>query len=357
MKLMRWVVTILALLLGYQLTYETLPLLLNFLNVSADQTIITVGTVIGGLFFAIIFYFISPVIFRRMVYFVDAVDIRFQKTPVQDIVVSIGGLISGLILANLLTIPLIKIPLIGPYLPVVTNVLLGYLGLMIAWKKRDELTSLLSLNRTRTGGKNAQMASIKIMDTSVIIDGRIADICSTGIIEGIIGIPIFVLQELQYIADSPDALRRNRGRRGLDVLNRMQKELGAQIKIFEKDFTDVTEVDSKLINLAQDLGATIITNDYNLNKVCRVQSIGVLNINELANAVKPVVLPGEEMTVLIIKDGKENNQGIAYLDDGTMIVVEGGRKFINEAVHVVVTSVLQTAAGRMIFTKMSEKAS
>lgn len=354
---MRWIIAIVALLIGYQLTFDALPTVLNFFNVTADKSTQNIITIFSSLIFAIIFFIITPYIFRRMVYYVDSVNIRFQKTPAQDIVVCIVGLVSGLILANLLTIPLVKIPFIGSYLPVVANVLLGYLGLMIAWRKRDELAILLALNKNRSTSKNAQMAAIKVLDTSVIIDGRIADICSTGIIEGTIGIPIFVLQELQYIADSADALRRNRGRRGLDVLNRMQKELGTQVKIFERDYPDITEVDSKLISLAQDLNATIITNDYNLNKVCRVQSVEVLNINELANSVKPVVLPGEEMSVLIIKDGKENSQGIGYLDDGTMIVVEGGRKFINEAVKVVVTSVLQTAAGRMIFTKLSEKAS
>ena len=184
-----------------------------------------------------------------------------------------------------------------------------------------------------------------------IIDGRIADVTKSGFLEGPLVIPNFVLQELRHIADSSDVLKRNRGRRGLDILNRIQKELDAEVVISDRDYDDVTEVDSKLLRLAQDLSGSILTNDYNLNKVAELQGVQVLNINELANAVKPVVLPGEEMLVRVIKDGKESGQGVAYLDDGTMIVVDGGRRHIGENVGVLVTSVLQTAAGRMIFAK------
>ena len=188
----------------------------------------------------------------------------------------------------------------------------------------------------------------------MIIDGRIFDICQTGFIEGPLIIPGFVLEELRHIADSSDSLKRNRGRRGLDVLNRIQKELNIPVETIEKDFEGVAEVDTKLLKLAQLLGGKVVTNDYNLNKIAEFQGVPVLNINELANAVKPVVLPGEEMSVQVIKDGKETGQGIAYLDDGTMIVVDGGRKFIGEIIDVIVTSVLQTAAGRMIFAKPKE---
>jgi len=189
------------------------------------------------------------------------------------------------------------------------------------------------------------------LDTSVIIDGRIADICKTGFVEGPLIIPQFVLEELQHIADSSDTLKRNRGRRGLDILNKIQKELDIEVIIYDKKIDDVEEVDSKLLKLAQMLKGKIITNDFNLNKVAEVQGIEVLNVNELANAVKPIVLPGEEMVVHVIKDGKEFNQGLAYLDDGTMIVVEGGKQYIGEKIDVIVTSVLQTSAGRMIFAK------
>jgi len=192
----------------------------------------------------------------------------------------------------------------------------------------------------------------KILDTSVIIDGRIADICETGFIEGTLIIPNFVLEELQHIADSSDNLKRNRGRRGLDILNRIQRDLGIKVEIYDaSSIGDGADVDTKLVLLAKALRGKIVTNDFNLNKVAELQGIAVLNVNELANAVKPVVLPGEEMEVHLIKDGKESGQGIGYLDDGTMIVVDGGKRHIGETIDVSVTSVLQTAAGRMIFAK------
>jgi uncharacterized protein YacL len=194
----------------------------------------------------------------------------------------------------------------------------------------------------------------KILDTSVIIDGRIADICDTGFLEGILVIPNFVLNELQMIADSADSIKRNRGRRGLDILNKMQKDQAIMVKISDVDFTDTNEVDAKLVKLAKIMNAKVITNDFNLNKVAEFHGVKVLNINQLSNSLKPVVLPGEEMVVMLIKEGKDMNQAIGYLDDGTMVVVENGRKRLNEEVHVIVTSVLQTTAGRMIFTRLKE---
>lgn len=191
----------------------------------------------------------------------------------------------------------------------------------------------------------------KLLDTSVIIDGRIADICQTAFLEGTLIIPMFVLEELQHIADSSDALKRNRGRRGLDVLNRLQKEIDVDVEMYDGDFEEIQEVDSKLVKLAKVMDGIVVTNDFNLNKVCEFQNVPVLNINDLANAVKPVVLPGEELVVQVIKDGKEQNQGVAYLDDGTMIVVEEGRNYIHQTIDVLITSVLQTSAGRMIFAK------
>lgn len=195
----------------------------------------------------------------------------------------------------------------------------------------------------------------KLLDTSVIIDGRIADISSTGFIEGVLVVPQFVLTELQHIADSSDTLKRTRGRRGLDILKKLQDERATTVQISEEDFEDIQEVDLKLVRLAKKMGAQILTNDFNLNKVCELHHVQVLNINDLANAVKPVVIPGEDMQVVVIKDGKEHNQGVAYLDDGTMIVVEGGRSFIGQSITVTVTSVLQTSAGRMIFAKPKDE--
>ena len=192
------------------------------------------------------------------------------------------------------------------------------------------------------------------LDTSVIIDGRILDICETGFIEGTLIIPNFVLDELRHISDSSDSLKRIRGRRGLDILNKIQKELPVETQIWEGDFPDIAEVDSKLLKLTQTLNGKVITNDYNLNKVAEVQGVPVLNINELSNAIKPVVVSGEEMEVEVVKDGKETSQGVGYLDDGTMIVIEDGKKYVGNIITVVVTSVLQTAAGRMIFAKTKE---
>jgi len=197
-------------------------------------------------------------------------------------------------------------------------------------------------------------ALLKLLDTSVIIDGRIADVCETGFLDGLLIIPRFVLHELQHIADSDDPLKRNRGRRGLDILNKIQQSKSIKVKIHEKDFPEIKEVDAKLVKLASFLNARIITNDFNLNKVAQLQGVKVLNLNELSNVVKPVVLPGEEMSVFVAKEGKDANQGIAYLDDGTMVVIEEGRSSMGKTINVVVTSVLQTTAGRMIFTKIKE---
>jgi uncharacterized protein YacL len=195
----------------------------------------------------------------------------------------------------------------------------------------------------------------KILDTSVIIDGRVADICETGFIEGIFIIPQFVLHELQHIADSPDSVKRTRGKRGLEILHRMQKSVDIEVRISEQDFPRIKEVDTKLVELAKRIDGKIITNDANLNKVAELQGVSVLNINALANALKPVVLPGEELNVYVLKEGKEPGQGVAYLDDGTMVVVENGRRFMGRSLDAIVTSVLQTTAGRMIFAKIKEE--
>ncbi|MFC4323865.1 PIN/TRAM domain-containing protein [Litchfieldia salsa] len=280
------------------------------------------------------------------------------KAPITDVIIGSLGLIFGLIVAFLIVIPLGKIQLVvvNTVIPIFVTLLLGYLGFQVGFKKRDELVSLLSINKSKKKGNEEEeieqeSKKLKILDTSVIIDGRIADICQTGFLEGTIVIPQFVLEELQHIADSSDVLKRNRGRRGLDILNRIQKELAIKVEIYEGDFEEIQEVDSKLVKLAKLTTGVVVTNDFNLNKVCELQNVAVLNINDLANAVKPVVLPGEEMKVQVIKDGKEHNQGIAYLDDGTMIVVEDGRDYIGKHIDVLVTSVLQTSAGRMIFAK------
>lgn len=283
---------------------------------------------------------------------------QLYKIPVQDIVGGAIGLIIGLFIANQFGSSVARIKYVGPYLSLTGSLFLGYMGLSLGVKKRDELLSFF-FALIRFAGKDKDKASksgankipCKILDTSVIIDGRISDICKTGFVEGTLVIPNFVLEELRHIADSSDLLKRNRGRRGLDILNKLRQEFDMMIEIVDKDYEDIAEVDSKLVKLAQEMKGYIVTNDFNLNKVAQLQGVLVLNINELANAVKPVVLPGEEMVVRVIKDGKEMGQGIGYLDDGTMIVVENGKKFMGQVIGVVVTSVLQTAAGRMIFAR------
>lgn len=304
---------------------------------------------------AIIFYLITFWAVDHVVNFIKWTEESIVKVPITDIIFGSLGLIFGLVVAFLIGYALntIEFPIFNTVAPIVLTLLFGYLGFQIGFKKRDELLTLFTSKKKKVNEDEVEIEAnkLKILDTSVIIDGRVADICQTGFLEGTIVIPRFVLEELQHIADSSDVLKRNRGRRGLDILNRIQKELSMKVEIYEGNFEEIQEVDSKLVKLAKISNGVVVTNDFNLNKVCELQKVAVLNINDLANAVKPVVLPGEEMKVQVIKDGKEQNQGIAYLDDGTMIVVEEGRNYIGKHIDVVVTSVLQTSAGRMIFAK------
>jgi uncharacterized protein YacL len=312
---------------------------------------------IGATVGAVLMFIVTLWLSNNVVRWVRWSEERLIKIPAVDGLFGAIGMITGLIIASLIQQPLslLQIPGIHRVLPFILSGLLGYLGFRVGYKKRDELISVFTLGRQGKEGRNKKEGretfEHKILDTSVIIDGRIADICQTGFLEGTLVIPNFVLEELQHIADSSDVLKRNRGRRGLDILNKIQKELNVKVLIYEGNFEEISEVDSKLVKLAKVLSGKVVTNDFNLNKVCELQGVGVLNINDLANAVKPVVLPGEEINVQVIKDGKEHGQGVAYLDDGTMIVIEGGRDYIGEQIDVLVTSVLQTSAGRMIFAK------
>ncbi|WP_075980291.1 PIN/TRAM domain-containing protein [Bacillus massilinigeriensis] len=311
-----------------------------------------VSAIIG----AIIFYLITFWAVDYIIDFVKWLEESLVKAPITDLIFGSVGLGFGLVIAFLIGYALnaIEVPILNTVAPILLTLLFGYLGFQVGFKKRDELLTLFSSKKKKAGEEESDKKgsnTLKLLDTSVIIDGRIADICQTGFLEGTIVIPQFVLEELQHIADSSDVLKRNRGRRGLDILNRIQKELSIKVEIYEGDFEDIQEVDSKLVKLAKITNGIVVTNDFNLNKVCELQQVSVLNINDLANAVKPVVLPGEEMHVQVIKDGKEHNQGVAYLDDGTMIVVEDGRDYIGKHIDVLVTSVLQTSAGRMIFAK------
>lgn len=268
------------------------------------------------------------------------------------------GILLGLTVSSLITFPLFRgLPQVaGLSLWFLISVILSYLGVALTLGMKDEVQQVFPRLSFVTGPDDPvpqdQLPQTKLLDTNVIIDGRMADVCKTGFVEGPLLVPSFVLKELQLIADSADSMRRARGRRGLDVLNSMQKDLKMMIRIsdeYSPEIDHVDTVDGKLIRLAKDLDAAIITNDYNLNKVAELQGLKVLNINELVNALKPVVLPGEEMTVSIVKEGKEENQGIGYLEDGTMVVVEDGKKHIGEVLRVAITSVYQTAAGKMIF--------
>ncbi|MEI8175903.1 MAG: PIN domain-containing protein [Candidatus Omnitrophota bacterium] len=275
-----------------------------------------------------------------------------RKISVRNLSAAVFGLILGLFMSWVLTSAIRLIPMDARMLStiqILLTLIFCYLGMVIAIRGKDEFNLIIPYVKFT---RQDQSDDIILLDTSVIIDGRIADICSTKFIEGRLVIPRFVLKELQQIADSADPLKRARGRRGLDILNKIQKGATMDVKIEEEDFPEIHDVDAKLVKLAKVMGAKVFTNDYNLNKVAQLQGVAVLNINELANALKPVVLPSEVLEVRIVKEGKEFNQGVAYLEDGTMIVVDNTRTMIGQTVRVQVTSVLQTSAGRMIFAKL-----
>lgn len=279
---------------------------------------------------------------------------RIQGMPASQLIAATIGLVIGLAVAALLTPALSNLPApLGDVMPFVASVLFGYLGMAVmVMRQRDIfLVSARLMRDTGFRSGKGRGGDVVLLDTSVIIDGRIADISRTGFIGETMLVPRFVLNELQHIADSSDPLRRNRGRRGLDMLNKLQKDSVVPIRISDMDVNEVREVDDKLVMLAKQLHCPIITNDYNLNRVAELQGIMVLNVNELANAVKVIFLPGETMQVHIIQEGKEPGQGVGYLDDGTMVVVENGRRFIDQTIRAMVTKVLQTAAGRMIFAQ------
>ncbi|OIO38609.1 MAG: hypothetical protein AUJ75_02565 [Candidatus Omnitrophica bacterium CG1_02_49_10] len=285
-------------------------------------------------------------------FLIVVLELFMRKASVRGLSAAVFGLLFGLLMAKIVTwtvqLFLTDERLISS-LGIIFLVAFCYIGMIVAIRGKDEFNIIVPYVKF---SKQNQREDPILLDTSVIIDGRIADICQTKFIEGKLVIPRFILNELQHIADSQDALKRNRGRRGLDILNKIQKQADLAVKIIEDDFDDIKEVDSKLIKLAKIMDAKVLTNDYNLNKIAELQGVGILNINDLANALKPVVLPGEIMDVKLIKDGKEFNQAVAYLDDGTMIVVDNAKPLIGKNAQVVVTSVLQTSAGRMIFAKL-----
>jgi uncharacterized protein YacL len=363
-----------ARIIGCIIVIGVVAVLYFFDRHSLPPTLLWVGIV--GAIGAIIAFIITPYITVVPYHWMSE---TIRRTAVSDLIAAGLGLTVGLIIAVLLALPLRDLPALwGQILPVVGAILFGYLGVTIAVIRKSEFTHLIQAAMTRRArerdderekererGKEREhekekeketepalpVASLSpiLLDTSAIIDGRIKDISQTGFISGTLVVPRFVLNELQRIADSADTMRRNRGRRGLEILNDLQKDATVPVEITDADVDGIAEVDGKLIQMARILHCPIITNDFNLNRVAELQGVKVLNINELANAIKPVLLPGEDISIKIMQDGKELGQGVGYLDDGTMIVVENGRQFMGATIEVSVTRVLQTVAGRMVF--------
>lgn len=379
-KIARYAIALIFGVTGYVLMLSMTPIIIDLFGVK----VMTVGNlegpsaeivyaIVGGLIAFILGLILSKTILTWGANITTSLEHMLTRFSGQDLLFGAIGLAIGLIIANLIGLAFRNIPLVGPYIPVILSASLGYLGMHLMLRKRKDINNFWhdrqflphSLNRSKSmpitskeevaepiqGEAIKGIKNGKLLDTSVVIDGRISDISHTGFLEGTLVAPLFVLEELQKLSDSSDALKRNRGRRGLDILQELQDDDKIDIILLDMDFDDLAEVDSKLMRLALDHGWKIITNDFNLNKVATLQGINVLNLNDLANALKPVRVPGEAMIVQVVKAGKENGQGIAYLEDGTMIVIEQGMKYVNETIQVVVTSILQTRAGRMIFAR------
>lgn len=376
-KILRYVIALLVGIMGYMLTDNFMPVwepiidvkfwTMGFFGISIIKIL---ALALGGLIGALIGFVIALPIINQGLKLARRIESLLSRVPNQELMAGTAGLLFGLIIANLIGLAFYRVPIIGSYIPIILSAIFGYIGMRLASRKGPELYANWLQSRTVAKDKkkdvvpkDSEQAAIpvisefesvsvaKLLDTSVIIDGRIAELCETGFLEGPLVVPLFVLEELQHISDSADALKRNRGRRGLDILQSMQQKEIIAIKVIADDFEDITEVDSKLMRLALDKKWKIVTNDFNLNKVASLQGIEVLNLNDLANALKPAMIPGEWIRVQVIKEGKEDNQGVAYLDDGTMIVIENGAQYVDTSIDVMVTSVLQTSAGRMIFAR------
>ena len=376
-KILRYVIALLVGIMGYMLTDIFMPVwepiidvkfwTMGFFGISIIKIL---ALALGGLIGALIGFVIALPIINQGLKLARRIESLLSRVPNQELMAGTAGLLFGLIIANLIGLAFYRVPIIGSYIPIILSAIFGYIGMRLASRKGPELYANWLQSRTVAKDKkkdvvpkDSEQAAIpvisefesvsvaKLLDTSVIIDGRIAELCETGFLEGPLVVPLFVLEELQHISDSADVLKRNRGRRGLDILQSMQQKEIIAIKVIADDFEDITEVDSKLMRLALDKKWKIVTNDFNLNKVASLQGIEVLNLNDLANALKPAMIPGEWIRVQVIKEGKEDNQGVAYLDDGTMIVIENGAQYVDTSIDVMVTSVLQTSAGRMIFAR------
>ena len=376
-KILRYVIALLVGIMGYMLTDTFMPVwepiidvkfwTMGFFGISVIKIL---ALALGGVIGALIGFVIALPIIDQGLKLAKNIERILSRVPNQELMAGTAGLLFGLIIANLIGLAFYRVPIIGSYIPIILSAIFGYIGMRLASRKGPELYANWLQSRTVAKDKKKEatpkeveqvtapvvsefesVSVAKLLDTSVIIDGRIAELCATGFLDGPLVVPLFVLEELQHISDSADVLKRNRGRRGLDILQSMQQKELIAIKVIPDDFEDIAEVDSKLMRLALDKKWKIVTNDFNLNKVACLQGIEVLNLNDLANALKPAMIPGEWIRVQVIKEGKEDNQGVAYLDDGTMIVIENGAQYVDTSIDVMVTSVLQTSAGRMIFAR------
>lgn len=356
--MLKRIIRLIYILLGATVGFYYLPLLWDVFNWQLDRSLLFFMDVAIG---AIIFWLLSLALMKPTLNVIHQVE--HDLTSKSPIYIFFGALLTilGLVLAVLISIPLwqTRIPVINNVLPILLMIVFSYYGFKIGTSRLDDWKNLTTLRRNKDAGgqhevikqQDANYHHYKILDTNILIDGRIYDLVKTGFLEGTLLVPNFVLYELQYIADSGESIKRVRGRRGLDILNKLRKEKIVPIEMYDGDFEDIPEVDSKLIALAKKVNGAIVTNDYNLNKVIQFQNVDVLNINNLAKSLRPRVIPGEKLNVVVVKKGTERQQGVAYLDDGTMVVVEDGRYFMNQPIEVEVTSALQTDAGRMIFAR------
>lgn len=356
--MLKRIIRLIYILLGATVGFYYLPLLWDIFNWQLDRSLLFFMDVAIG---AIIFWLLSLALMKPTLNVIHQVE--HDLTSKSPIYIFFGALLTilGLVLAVLISIPLwrTRIPVINNVLPILLMVVFSYYGFKIGTSRLDDWKNLVTQRRNKEAGgphavikqQDANYHHYKILDTNILIDGRIYDLVKTGFLERTLLVPNFVLYELQYIADSGESIKRVRGRRGLDILNKLRKEKIVPIEMYDGDFEDIPEVDSKLIALAKKVDGVIVTNDYNLNKVIQFQNVDVLNINNLAKSLRPRVIPGETLKVVVVKNGTERQQGVAYLDDGTMVVVEDGRYFMNKPIEVEVTSALQTDAGRMIFAR------
>lgn len=369
-KIISWSISIIIAFAGIILTETSLPWVAEMSGVPLTGNGLlgvafpnTLFIIVGAFIFCWLGLVLGPFVTNWIYNYSERMATVLSKLPTSEILVIVFGMFIGLMIANLLGSPFSRLPVVGPYIPIGLAFIFAVFGAKLALHKSTDIVDFFNKLIGKRGKATDEQVKImdvnfdmgnqdclaKLLDTSVIIDGRVMDILATGFLDGKLIVTKFVVEELQRLSDSADPLKRAKGRRGLDFIHDLQLAYKEQVVVLENDYEDIPEVDAKLVRLAREIGAAIITNDYNLNKVAGIQGVKVLNINELANAIKPVVVSGEEMTVMLMKEGREQGQAIAYLDDGTMIVVENGKRYVGKTTTIIVNSVLQTAAGRMIF--------